>query len=167
MDGKKKRNTCLIVGLVLVGMCCCTIIGLGGGGYYLYTTGHLDLNEISALLGMGPVKIEIANLSDITLYAEITYEDDEVTGETHTHSSLVLEPFDIRVVSGLSARVYQVVFSSDGGMPNGGTCILKVRGGDHLTFIAVPEGIGVVREGDEVTTSEEVNITTSPICQGE
>ena len=164
---KNKRRTWLIVIGVILALCCCSVILLGGGGYYLYSNGQLDLNQITSFLGIEPGIIEIANLSDTTLYAEITYEDEEVTGEVHTHSSLELGSFDIRTLSGISARLYQVVFTSKSGEPAGGTCTLKINSGDHLTFVAVPEGIGVIREGDQISTNEEVNITTSPICRGE
>ncbi|MFH2129332.1 MAG: hypothetical protein ABIK68_03080 [bacterium] len=166
MEPKKKRNTCLIVGLAVVVLCLCGAVAAGGIGYYLYSSGKLTPDDIAKIFGMGPAEIQIANLSDSTLTAELTYIDDE-TGEERSSESLEMGPYDLRTISGLSARTYTLTFASNSGSPEGGSCHLKVRGGDSLSFIAVPEGIGVIKNGESVSSSEEVNIQTSPICRGE
>jgi hypothetical protein len=164
MAGNKKRNTCLIVGLVLVGLCLCTLVLVGGGGYYLYSTGQLTYNEVLNWFDLGPAEIQIANFSDEILFVELTYSDEE-TGETKHWGSKEMESFDISSFRGLSAGEYQMTLSTNSGLPQGGICYLTVRGGDMIQFMAVPEGVGIIIEDAKVSTPEEVNILTSPFCQ--
>ena len=166
MAEKKRRNTCLIVGLGLVAACLCIVVILGGGGYYLYTTGKLSLNDVLGFVGIGPGEVQVSNLSDGMLFLELTYIDEE-TGERLTADSLELSPFDIHILPNLTPREYQITIDSEFGMPPGGTCRLNLGGGDIISLIAVPEGIIVYREGDTPSASEEINLLTSPVCQGE
>ncbi|MFN2145739.1 MAG: hypothetical protein ACK2T7_10330 [Anaerolineales bacterium] len=162
----KKRRTCLIVVIVILVLCCCTVIVLGGGGYYLYSTGRLSVNDVTGLLGIGPAEIQVANLTDTTLTAELTYTDVE-TGEERHYESLEMGEFDVNTITGVSARAYTLTFSTGSGVPQGGSCYMRVSGGDSWVFVAVPDGIGVVRNGDVVDSNEDVNILTSFLCRGE
>lgn len=164
MDRGKKRNSCLIVGLVLVGLCLCTLVIGGGAGYYLYATGQLTFNQVLNWVNLGPAEIQIANFSDGELYVEMTYTNEE-TGETNHWGSKELASYDISSFGGLSAGEYQLTFSASNGLPTDGTCYLTVKGGDLFEFMAVPEGVGVILSGAKVATPEEVNILTSPLCQ--
>jgi len=166
MAGGKKRNSCLIVGLGLVAACLCAAVILGGGGYYLYSTGRLSMDDVLGFVGMGPGEVQVSNLSDGMLSVELTYMDEE-TGEERTAESLEMAPFDIRILTGLTPREYQITIRSEFEMPPGGTCRLNLAGGDTVSLAAVPEGVIVYREGDNPSTSEEINLLTSPVCQGE
>ncbi|MFH2129330.1 MAG: hypothetical protein ABIK68_03070 [bacterium] len=164
MAGNKKRNTCLIVGLVLVGLCLCSLVILGGGGYYLYSNGQLSYNQVLNWFNLGPAEIQIANLTDGVLSAEMTWTDPD-TGETSHWGSKELASFDISSFRDLAAGKYQLTLSTSNGIPFGGTCRMNLKGGDLIEFIAVPEGIGVILSGGNVTAPEEVNMLTSPLCQ--
>jgi len=166
MAQPKKRNTCLIIALVLIGACVCLTAAAGVGGFFLYRSGQLSLNDVLGLVGMGPGEVQVSNLSDGTLYVEVTYLDEE-TGERHTAESLEMAPFDIRLLNNLTPREYQITISSEFETPPGGSCRLNLGGGDTVSLVAVPEGVIVYREGDNITTSEEINLLTSPVCQGE
>lgn len=164
MSGKRKRNSCLMIGLALIGLCLCGLVIVGGGGYYLYSTGELTVNEVLNWVNLGPAEIQIANFTDDVLFAEMTYTNEE-TGETNHWGSKEMNSYDISSFRGLSAGDYQLIFSSNTGMPQGATCYLTVKGGDLFEFMAVPEGIGVLLSGAKVSTPEEVNMLTSPLCQ--
>lgn len=166
MAGRKRRNTCLIVGLGFVAACLCAVVILGGGGYYLYSTGKLSLGDVLGFVGMGPGEVHVSNLSDGILYVEMTYIDEE-TGEKRTAEELEMAPFDIRILTDLTPREYQITISSEFEMPPGGSCRLYLGGGDTVSLVAVPEGVIVYREGDSVSTGEEINLLTSLVCQGE
>ena len=166
MSPNKKRRTWLIVIGVILALCCCSVILLGGGGYYLITSGQLNVDDITGFLGMGPAKIQIANLTDTTLDAELTYFDEE-TGEERNPESLEMDEYDIRTITGLSARNYTLIFTTGSGVPQGGVCKLSIKGGDSWVFMAVPEGIGVIRNGEAVESNTDVNILTSFLCKGE
>lgn len=166
MAQPKKRRTWLIVIVVIIALCCCTVIGLSGGGYYLFSSGQLNVDDITGFLGMGPATIQIANLTETTLDAELTYFDEE-TGEERNHESLEMDEYDIRTVTGLSARNYTLTFTTGSGVPQGGVCQLSIKGGDSWVFMAVPEGIGVIRNGEAVESNTDVNILTSFLCRGE
>ena len=164
MAGKKKRSTCLIVGLVLVGVCLCTVVIAGGAGYYFYSTGKLTLNQVLNWVNLGPAEIQIVNLSDDVLSAELTWTNPD-TGETSHWGSKELTSYDISSFRGLSAGDYQLLLSTTTGLPPGGTCYLTLKGGDMMKFFAVPEGVGVILSGKKVTSTDQVNMETAPLCQ--
>ncbi|MBN2043735.1 MAG: hypothetical protein JW757_01845 [Anaerolineales bacterium] len=164
MQQKKSRNTCLIIGLVIVILCLCSVVVLGAGGYYLYTTGKLTYGEVLNWFNLGPAEIQISNFSDDILFAELTYTNQE-TGETNHWGSKEMGSYDISSFRGLSAGNYQLTLSTPTGLPQGGTCYLTVKGGDLIHFMAVPEGVGVILTGAKVSRPEEINLLTSPLCQ--
>lgn len=166
MADHKRRNTCLLPALGIVALCVCATVGLGAGGYFLYRSGRLDLNEVLGFVGIGPGELQISNLSDGELYLEISYKDEE-TGEQRSEESLELAPFDIRILPSLTPREYRITIRSEFGQPPDGECRIILRGGDTISFVAVPEGVLVYRDGDQVSASEDVNLLTSPVCQGE
>jgi hypothetical protein len=166
MTDQKRRNTCLLAAMGILAACLCASLLLGGGGYYLYRTGGLNLNEVLGFVGMGPGEVQISNLSDSTLEMVMTYIDEE-TGEERSGESVQLAPYDIRILPNLTPREYQIVINSNLGLPPGGECRINLRGGDTVSFVAVPEGVLVYRDGDNVSSSDEVNLLTSPVCQGE
>ena len=163
---KRRRTTCLIVSLGLIVTCFCVTVILGGGGYYLFSSGRVSLNDVLGFVGLGPGELQVSNLSDSMLYVEVAYIDEE-TGERYNAQSLEMDPYDIRILPGLTPREYHITISSEFGEPPGGSCLLNLGGGDIVSLVAVPEGVVVYREGDQVSTSEEVNLLTSPVCQGE
>ena len=166
MAQPKKRRTCLIIALAVIVACLCLTVLAGAGGYYLYSTGKLSLNDVLGFVGMGPGEIQVSNLSDDRLNVEVTYLDEE-SGEERTAESLEMAPFDIRILTRLTPREYQITVSSEVDTPPGGVCRLNLRGGDTVSLIAVPDGVIVYREGDNVSAGQEINLLTSPVCQGE
>jgi len=163
-SGRKPILTCLLVVLVVSVLCICGIIILGGGGYYLYTSGQYTINDVLNLVGRGPAEIQIVNLSDGDLYAELIYIDEE-TGETSHHTSLDLASYDISTMRDLSAGQFQLNLSTSLGVPEDGICWLNLRGGDIYRFVVVPDGVGVILSGEDVDSAEEVDIRTSSLCQ--
>ena len=162
--GKKKRNSCLLVGFALAGLCLCSLVIAGGGGYYLYSTGQLTYSQVLNWFNLGPAEIQILNLSDDVLFAELTWINPE-TGETSHSGSKEMESFDISSFHDLAGGNFELELWTNSGMPQGGTCGLTLKGGDVMKFIAVPEGIGVILSGKKITSPDHVNMLTTPLCQ--
>ena len=164
MEKNKKRRTCLIVGLAIVVACLCLTVVLGGAGYYLYSSGQLDLSEISGWLGFGPGEIQVINLSDGEIEAVLTRINAE-DGETYSEGDGKLAPYDIKTFRSLNGELYTLEINVYNGLPVSSSCTVKMKGGDIYRVVVVPEGTAITLEGENVTRVEEVNILTSPLCQ--
>ena len=162
----KKRPwiTCLIVvaALAVISICCLALAG--GAGYYLYTNGKIDLNQILSLTGMGPSEIQVINLSDGPITAQLERIDDE-TGESYNQGDLDLAPYDIASYRNLYTSDYILQINVPNGQPPNSTCNLTIKGGQVYRVVTVPEGTVIARDGNKVDTVEELDMTTSSLCQ--
>ena len=164
---EKKRSpilTCLIVFLIIGAIGLCGILVIGGGGYYLVTSGQLSLNDVLEFAGFGPSEIQIYNLADDVLYVELEYYNTD-TSEWSSYRSMDINSFDIKSIRNLEAGEYEISFETDSGLPEGGICALNLRRNTDLRFVAIPEGIGVVIDGEDIESAEDFDILTSEICQ--
>jgi hypothetical protein len=161
---KKSRKTCLIVAavIVIIGFCC--LITAGGIAYYLYTNGQLDINQVLSFAGMGQSEIQVINLSDGPIDAQLDRIDDE-SGESYNQGSLELAPYDIASFRSLSANKYILKINVPSGLPPNSSCTLKIKGGQVYRAVTVPEGTVIARDNNKVDTAEELDINTSSLCQ--
>lgn len=164
MEKNKKRRTCLIVGLAIVLGCLCVVVVLGGVGYYLYSSGQLDLNEVSGWFGFGPGEIQVINLSDGEIEAVLTRISEE-DGESYSEGDATLAPYDIKTFRSLSGDRYTLEINVSNGLPASSSCTVRMKGGDIYRVVVVPEGTAITLEGEDVTSADEVNIQTSSLCQ--
>ena len=163
-SGSKTLITCLIIAIVIVviGFCCLAITG--GIGYLLYRSGQLDLNQFLSFGSADPSKIQVINLSDgpIAAHLERISTDSE---ENVNKGSLNLAPYDISSLSDLSANEYILLINVPNGLPPNSTCRLKIKRGQVYRVVTIPEGTVIALDNNEVTTVEELDLTTSPLCQ--
>jgi hypothetical protein len=157
------RN-CLIVGVTLLIVSCCCIVLLGGGGYYLYQSGELTPRTILNTLGFGVGEIQVVNLTDATLQADL-YQLETESGSPESFEELSLDTYDMSAIGYILPGSYELRFSFSGGDPLGGSCWMQVESGDVYQFVAVPEGIAVALEGYEPSDPAELDIVSSSLCQ--
>jgi hypothetical protein len=164
-EAPKKRTwkTCLIIGCVIVVISFCCLVVVGGLGYYLYTSGQLDVNQILSFAGFGPSEIQIINLSDGSINAQLERIDDE-TGERYEQGSLDLAPYDTASFRSISANKYILDIEVPNGLPPSSSCFLRIKGGQVFRVVTVPEGTIIALDGNKVDDIEELDITTSSIC---
>lgn len=161
---KRSWKTCLIIAAVIVILGFCCLVTAGGIGYYLYTNGRLDLNQILSFAGMGPSEIQVINLSDGPIYARLEQINDD--SEENTFSgNLDLAPYDIASFRSLSNDTYLLQISVPNGLPPNSSCTLKIKGGQVYRVVSVPEGTVIARDKNKVDTAEELDINTSSLCQ--
>ena len=72
-------------------------------------------------------------------------------------------PFDIVGYGALRSGRYRLEFSGES-VP-AAECTFLVGRGDSYQFVVVPEGIAVVREGQTVQDSAELDMATSSVCR--
>ena len=161
---KRPWRTCLLVlaALVVVGVCCLALVG--GIGYYLYLNGGLDVNQLLSFAGIGPSEIQVINLSDGPIEANLDRIDDE-TGEFYNKGTLDLSPYDIASFRRLSASEYILQIDVPNGLPPSSTCPLKVGGGQVYRVVAVPDGIVIALDDHDVDSLEELDMRTSSLCR--
>ncbi len=162
----KKRPwiTCMIVVGVIAAISICCLAVVGGFGYYLYTNGQLDINQILSFAGIGPSEIQVINLSDGLIEAQLDRIDDE-SGESYNQGTLDLAPYDIASFRTLSASDYILHINVPNGLPPSSTCTLKIKGGQVYRVVTVPEGTVIARDKNDVDSIEELDISTSSLCQ--
>ena len=160
----QSRKTCLIIAVMIVILIFCCLVTAGGIGYYLYTTGQLDTNQILSLVGIGPGEIQVINLSDGPIEATLDRIDDE-SGESYNQGTLELAPYDIASFRSLSANKYILQINVPNGLPPNSTCTLKMKGGQMYRVVTVPEGTVIARDKNRVDSAEELDISTSSLCQ--
>jgi hypothetical protein len=164
---QKKRlwRTCLIVVAVLAMVSFCCLLAVGGIGYYLYASGQLDINQILSFVGIGPSEVQIINLSDGPIEAQLEHIDDE-TGESHNQGDFDLAPYDIASFRSISAGEYILHIEVPNGLPSNSTCALKIKGGGQVyRVVTVTEGTVIALDDNPVDTPEEMDITTSSLCR--
>ena len=163
---RKKRPwiTCLIVVVAIAVLSICCLAAAGGVGYYLYTNGQIDVNQLLSIAGMGPSEIQIINLSDGPIEANLDRIDDE-TGEAYSKDTLDLDPYDIASYRNLFTSDYILYINVPNELPPSSTCALSIKGGQVYRVVTVPEGTVIARDGSKVDTVEELDMTTSSLCQ--
>jgi hypothetical protein len=163
---RKKRSpwmTCLLVVVIIGTLSVCGMVVLGGIGAYLYSTGTVTLNDILNIANLGPAEIQLVNLSDGRIDVDLRFINEEDDSTSHFDSAS-LEPFDMAAFRSISKGRYELIFEVPNGLPPNDTCNLNVKGGSFYHVAVVPEGIVIVLEGEKVTSVEEVNMATSPLC---
>lgn len=166
MQNPKKRSpwlTCLLIfGIFCILCLCCSGITLGVG-YYLYTSGTLSVNNILDLLNLGPSEIQVVNLSDGDIEVTLLSYDEE-SGEYSHAQSTTLMPFDIKTLRSISSGDYQIDVESYNDLPPGQICNIHIKGSSFYSIAVLPEGIVIAQEGKRVSSSDDVNMETSPLC---
>lgn len=157
-------KTCLIIAAIIVVICFCCLVTAGGIGYYLYSNGRLDFNQILSITGVGPTEIQVINLSDGPVKAQLDRIDDE-SGESYNQGTLNLAPYDIAWFRTLSTGKYILQINASNGQPPNSTCTLKIKGGHIYRVVTVPEGTVIARDNNKANSAEELDINTSSLCQ--
>lgn len=160
---KKKRSrrttrlTILAVSLIIL---VCGLVLVGGGGYYLISTGYLSNTQPMNIVGPGTGEIAVVNLDDGDLKASLTRLDTEEGSPEHVGSE-TLAPLEIGGFGRVEAGRYQLEINAS----VGGVCTLEIVKGDEYQFVAVPEGIAVTRSRESVQSADELDMATSPWCR--
>ena len=161
---KRSWKTCLVIAGVIAAVSICCLVSTAGIGYYLYTNGQLDINQLLSFVGVGPSEIQVINLSDGPIEAHLDRIDDE-SGESYNQGTLDLAPYDIASFRNLSANEYILQIDVNNGLPPSSTCTLNIKGGQLYRVVSVPEGTLIVRDNNNVDSKDELDISTSSLCQ--
>jgi len=161
---RRSRKTFLIIAIVIVLISCCCLAAVGGLGYYLYSNGQLEFNGGLSFTGRGPSEIQVINLSDGIIYARLERINDDAE-ENSFSGSLDLEPYDIASFRSLYKDTYILQISVPSGAPPNSTCTLKIKGGQVYRVVSVPEGTVIAQDNKKVDSPEELDISTSSLCQ--
>jgi len=160
----KPLTTCLIIAAVIavIGFCCLVITG--GIGYFLYRNGQFSINQILSFSSVGPSEIQVINLSDgpIEVKLERISEDSE---ENISKGALDLSPYDISSFHELSSGEYILQINVPNGLPPDSTCKLNIERGQIYRVVTIPEGTVIALDSNEVDSIEELDISTSSLCQ--
>jgi hypothetical protein len=159
---RKKRSRakgCLLWLLVIV-------IGLAvvaGAGYFAVQSGMLSLMQIQAMVdGVGEISVVNTSNAQLTVrYIQLETED----GSPDTVETDRIEPFDIDGLGGMVPGPYRLEFTSDGESPPAASCTLILGRGQKFTFVAVPQGIAVTREGFSATDGADLLVESSSLCR--
>ena len=161
---KKPWITCLIIAGVIAAVSICCLALTGGIGFYLYTNGQLDINQVLSFVGIGPSEVQVINLSDGPIEAQLDRIDNE-SGESYNQGTLDLAPYDIASFRTLSTSEYILHIDVPNGLPPSSTCTLKIKGGQIYRVVTIPEGTVIARDKNDVDSIEELDISTSSFCQ--
>ncbi len=164
---KKKRNpwlTCFILLLVFTCLTVCCLTVVGAGGYYAYSTGILNQREVLNAVGMGTGEISIVNIADDALDTKLLRMDTE-SGSPETVNNESIAPFDISGYGGIQPGIYELHITTSSGVTAGGICRMMIDSGDSFQFVAVPSGIAVSKEGMDVQSAEDLDMSTSGLCR--
>lgn len=102
---RSRRGTCFIgcgVGLLIF---VCLLVVLGGGGYYMISTGQFSYIQIANMVGPGTGEISIFNLDDAEIYASLTRLD-AAEGGTENAGDQSLESLDMGGFGAVEAGRY-------------------------------------------------------------
>ena len=166
VKGKKQSRgrtcilTCGIVFLLLV----CGLVVMGGGGYYLYTTGALSPRTVLNAVGMGTGEINFVNIADSRLDSDLIQLTTE-SGEPESYLDLSLEPLEMGGIGSIPPGDYELRVTFSERVPAGGSCWLEIKSGDVFQLVAVPEGIAISKEGVNPSNPDEVDYMTSSLCK--
>lgn len=136
---------------------------LAGAGYWAVQTGRISLIQVGAMVtGVG--EISVVNSSDGVLQVVYTRLDTEdgVPAELDSQS---LASFDIGGRGGMEPGRYRLDFSGEADQPSPHSCSLRLGRNDTYTFVATPQGIAVVRQGQSGQSAAELNVQSSSLCQ--
>jgi len=161
---KKPWLTCLIIAAVIAAVSFCCLAIAGTIGFFLYTNGQLDINQILSFVNVGPSEIQVINLSDGPIEVQLDRISDE-SGESFNQGTLDLAPYDMASFLELSASEYILQIDVPNGLPPNSTCTLKIKRGQVYRVVTVPEGIVIALDDNEVDSIEELDIATSSLCQ--
>ncbi len=157
---RSRKSTILIsCGVAFVVMICLFLV-VGGGGYYLISTGSLSYIQIMNIVGPGTGEISIVNLDDLDVGASLERLDTE-DGSPASTGSETLAPLEIGGFGNIEKGRYRLELRAT----NGGECILEIVRGDEYQFVVVPEGIAVTRIGEVTQNADEVDMATSSLCR--
>ena len=148
--------TCFV--LLLVSVCCLALVG--GGGYLAVQAGSMSLIQLSTQLE-GAGEVSIVNTSDEELSVRLVRLDDEAGEVSMWNDSIA--PFDIGGYGGSPAGYYRLEFAGEGAL--NASCTFQLERGDSYQFVAVPEGIAVVRDGHTAQDGAELDVAISSLCR--
>ena len=159
---RKSRPSCLMTCVVLLLVSCCCIALLGGVGYYLYQTGDLDPQSLFVRFGLG--EVQIANLTEETLEAEL-FQLDAETGQYQRYDSRILEAYDLASIGSILPGTYEMRFTFSSGNAVDGSCWMQIKSGQVYQFAAVRQGVAVTLDGYQPDDPDEIDILTSSLCR--
>jgi hypothetical protein len=153
----------LVLLLVLV-----LLAGGVGGLYLLIRNGTISQHSLMNTLGMGTGEIQVSNLSDGTLTADLTDlgtgtatpssgSNGSLFGSTHTMKSLETQNF-----VNLQPGRYDLHIGTGA---NGGPCALKIDSGDVYHVAILRTAIVITRDKEAAQTKADVTFPTSSLCQ--
>jgi hypothetical protein len=142
----------LLAALLLLGL----VVGL--------LAGFIRVNDLTSLLGMGPGRFIVHNMSDDRITVDMRRIDAQ--GETLRFFDDGIAPADVRSYPDRQTGTWQLVFrkSSGGGL---GSCNLGVAGNGEYTFIVLRQLVVVSQTGVEPQTGDEMIVQTSPLCRAQ
>jgi len=156
--GRRFWLTCVI----LLGLSCCGLLALGGGGYYLWNSGAIGQRQVLELLGRGPGETNVVNLGETPLSVKIERLDAGDTATALLETALNLQPMDIDSFVVEPGR-YRLDFQFSGGQPE--SCTLRIVSGDFYQFAALAEGIVITNQRQPASSTTEMRIANSPLCK--
>jgi len=157
-SGRRFWLTCLI----LLCLSCCGLLALGGGGYYLWSSGVIGQRQVLELLGRGFGETSVVNLGETPLSVKIERLDAGDTAAPLLETSLNLQPMDVDGFVVEPGR-YRLDFQFSGGQPE--SCTLRIASGDFYQFAALAEGIVVANQRQPASSTTEMRIANSPLCK--
>ncbi len=160
----KRRNGCLIWGLLGCVGALCLGVALTGGGWYAWDSGMITLDDVLSLAGMGPADIEVDNFRDEAIQINILQLD--VAAEATPYQlSLQINSLDIQTSRVPQAGRYQVSFGTTSGGAELGACTLTLKSGDFYQFVPTPQLIVVNNVNDPVSIGSDLVVSTSALCR--
>jgi hypothetical protein len=163
---KKKRSrvaSCFLIFAISALVIVCLVAVVGGGGYYLYSTGQISRREIQNTFGVGYGEISVVNIANEPLDIQLTRLDTD-NGEPNSVNSDEIEPLGISGFGGIEPGHYEFEITAPSGQP-GGTCRMQIGSGDAYQFVAVPAGVAITQEGVDANHPDDVDMLTSALCR--
>ena len=140
------------------------LVVLAGAGYLALSAGYLNPMQIARWFDPTPGEVSLVNLTDGDLSARMVRLDTE-SGQEEGAGGVRLGSMAIDGLSGLApGGLFRLEVQGPGRAS--GQCVLHIEPGDVYRVVAVPEGIALTREGQEVNSTAELRMETSPLCAG-
>ena len=160
---EKKRGGC--TGCFLVSLIGClgtlvVLVVLAGVGYYLFQRGDINSSTWRKLTGKMPGEINMTNLGDTLLSANLVQLD--VEQSNLLNSDLQLQPFDIDSFTAEPGH-YRLSLQFAAGQPL--TCTLTLTSGDQMYFLATEQGVVVNSVKHPLADGEDPRLPYTPLCQ--
>ncbi len=74
-------------------------------------------------------------------------------------------PFDIKTLRSISSGDYRINVESYNDQPQGQVCNLHIKGGSFYSIAVLPEGIVIALDGKSVSSIDDIDMKTSPLCE--